>query len=465
AAAFGGLGAGLAGGANMGVRSELPSLAKLVNDSAFNFSLAGWNWTDYSNMTLWGSGGVTLLKGSPVIGGAKLDYEGDSTAFFIGGENYLRSDVLAGVALGFSLGDLDFTDHAASGYTLTGGVESEMVSIHPYASWWLAPDVNVWLSLGYGTGTVNLRETIGESSGRRTSTAETDQESISVTVGATGRLQVIDDATSLALNFQITRVQSDLDAALFDNGAQLAALNLRSTRIGGEAELGRDFALPMGMTLRPFATAQLRLDLGDAVSQDIGSDRDAAIDLGGGADLNWPDQGVTLRLSGLAQLNDTGHREHRIGVDVNYDLGADGQGLTMALQSAFSARRTRTLAARGAGAAAGALSSAGLGTGGLSTGGLGSAALGSGSARGGASVQQSLSGEVGYGIPFRQFGRSGIFTPYGRFDLGQNARWTAGLRLTAPRSALEFGLEAGVEGSPTAADRNYDLLLKARLHF
>ncbi|MDD9854003.1 MAG: hypothetical protein OXU78_08660, partial [Deltaproteobacteria bacterium] len=59
----------------------------------------------------------------------------------------------------------------------------------------------------------------------------------------------------------------------------------------------------------------------------------------------------------------------------------------------------------------------------------------------------------------------GVFTPYGRFDLGQNARWTAGLRLTAPRSALEFGLEAGVEGSPTAADRNYDLLLKARLHF
>jgi len=79
-------------------------------------------------------------------------------------------------------------------------------------------------------------------------------------------------------------------------------------------------------------------------------------------------------------------------------------------------------------------------------------------------VQQSLSGEVGYGIPFRQFGRSGVFTPYGRFDLGQTARWTAGLRLTEPRSALELGLEAALD-TPTPPGRNYDLLLKARLRF
>jgi len=458
-AAFGGLGAGLAGGANLGARSELPSLAKLVSDSAFNVNVAGWNWQDYSNMTLWGSGGVTILKGAPVLGGAKLDYEGDSTSFFIGGENYVRNDVLAGVALGFSLGDLDFTDHAATGYRLTGTVESEIVSVHPYASWWLAPDMNVWLSVGYGAGTVNLEESIEESGSVRTSSAETDQESLAVTVGASGRLPVIDDATSLALNFQLTRVRSDLDAARFGNGAQLAALSLRSTRIGAEAELGRDFALPIGATLRPFATAQVRLDLGDAVSQDIGSDRDAAVDLGGGADLNWPEQGVTLRLSGLAQLNDTGHQEHRVSVDVNYDLGADGQGLTVEMQSALSARRSRGSLNAGTGAAlgAGSLGGAALGSAGLGSSGLGGAGLGGG-------VQQSLSGEIGYGVAFRQFGRSGLLTPYGRFDLGNNARWTVGLRLSEPRSALELGLEAVMEGA-AAASRNYDLLLTGRLRF
>jgi len=455
-AAFGGLGAGLAGGANMGARSELPSLAKLVGGSAFNFNLAGWNWQDYSNMTLWGSGGVTLLDGSPVIGGAKLDYQGDSTSFFVGGENYVREDVLAGVALGFSFGDLEFTDYAATGYKLTGAVESDTISIHPYASWWLAPDVNVWLSLGYGSGTVNLQETIEESRGLSSSSAETDLRSISVTAGATGQLQVIDKATSLALNFQITRVMSELDATSFDNGAQLAAQNLRSTRVGGEAELGRDFALPIGATLRPFATAQVRLDLGDAVTQGLLSDRDAAMDLGGGADFTWPEQGVTLRLSGLAQLNDTGHQEHRFRVDASYDLGADGEGLTMELQSAFAARGSRRAAgADSAGAAAGALGSAGFSSAG---------GLGSGAGFGGG-VRQSLSGEIGYGVAFRQFGRSGLLTPYGRFDLGNNARWTAGLRLSEPRSALELGLEAGVESSAVSTGRSVDLLLTGRLRF
>jgi len=61
--------------------------------------------------------------------------------------------------------------------------------------------------------------------------------------------------------------------------------------------------------------------------------------------------------------------------------------------------------------------------------------------------QQSLSGEIAYGVALRTFvrgaSRAALLTPYGRFDLGDaDARWAAGLRFAQTRSGLKLGLEA-----------------------
>ncbi|MDD9854155.1 MAG: hypothetical protein OXU78_09430, partial [Deltaproteobacteria bacterium] len=70
------------------------------------------------------------------------------------------------------------------------------------------------------------------------------------------------------------------------------------------------------------------------------------------------------------------------------------------------------------------------------------------------------------GVAFRQFGHSGLLTPYGRFDLRQSTPlYAAGLRLTTTRH-LSLGLESTF--TPPAANSTpatYNLRLTGSLRF
>ena len=461
--AFGGLGAGLSGGANVWRGQDLPSLTELLRGTRFSFSAAGWS--DFSNITegleIWGRGGTADLKGDLSGSNGTLRYKGDTISVFVGADRPVRDNMLAGLAIGYSVGDLSFTDTAGSlsgTFELSGTVDSNMLSLHPYLSWWITPGVNTWLALGYGQGSVDLQE---QDAGRtRTLPGTADSSMLMLAAGISGRVQVT-EATQLKLSFELSRVGSEVDAATFDDGAQLNNVRARSLRVGGEAELGHNLALPGGFALRPFATGRLRFENGGQTAVHGVGNRAAAFDLGGGVFAAQPAWGLDAELSFSGQLNSSGQEEQRLSLDVSYDLAGDKQGLTMSVKTSLSERRSGSAAARqGNGLWQFGSTANNLG---LGSGSFGALSGGTGSA------EQSITGEIGYGVEFRQLGRAGLLTPYGRFDLRQSdSRWAAGLRLAETGGGLSLGLEGGLDlnsGLGTAPAREYDLMLTGQLRF
>ncbi|MDD9827038.1 MAG: hypothetical protein OXU92_01460, partial [Deltaproteobacteria bacterium] len=334
ASAFGGLGAGLAGGANLGSRTALPTLAQLLSGSRFSAATFFDPAHLAAGLEVWGSGGVASLRANPQQSGGALHYDGDSTAFFIGADRPLRQSLLAGLALGWSAGDLNFTDRAG-GLELRGNLSTHTLSLHPYIGWQPGPHLRTWLMLGFGSGSVDMeeREASGAAQLSRTLNGSADSSLFMFSTGFAGRRQ-LSDAADLKLGLSLMRVSSDVDGGRFQDGAELPGVRGRSTRLGGEAELGRSYQFS-GLSLRPFGTLRFRLDRSSLISAGEQRGMEKSLDWGAGLQAAWPNLGLDGRFALSRQLNQTGHEEQRISVDLSYDLSGDSRGLTLALQTAL----------------------------------------------------------------------------------------------------------------------------------
>lgn len=448
--AFGGLGAGLAGGANMGRRTPLPNLAELMRGSQLNFSISSGELfaklTEIfpNGISVWASGGFTNLMGSPQHGAIELNYRGDSLAAYAGADSYVRDNLLAGAALGYTSGDLNFSDRAG-GYALSGELHNRKLSLHPYLGWRIRPNLQAWLVLGFGLGDVDVQETEGDA--HRALNKGADSTMWMGAAGVDGSVQM-GERSDLKLRMEIIRVQSRVDSGSFNDNTLFPQLRAVSSRAGSSVEVGRRFTLPNGMELRPFGLARLRMDR-------THKDRTTAVDVGAGAQLNAPIQGITGRLSMGQQLNSANHEQRQFAALIEYDMGSDAQGLGISLQSTLESQRSIGMDLGGAGLVPGA--------------GFGSTAVGFGRADLANSaadnrLQQTLRGELSYGVASRAFGAAALLTPYARFELrSQKRNYATGLRLRGG-AGLELGLEAALATAPGATP-DPQLLLRGALRF
>ena len=436
--------------------SQLPSLGELLGGSRFLLrgEDGGGGFTD--GLDIWGTGGFFDLGGELSFDRNRLDYGGQSYGLYLGadkrfelGDQPSEPQLLAGVAFGWTRGELDFSDRAASGPDVTGSFRSDLLSVYPYAALRLSPRSQLWLLFGYGHNDIEIAE---REEGRGASStprrAETDGTTWLASAGAESRipLRALGATPELALRLKATHTQSDIDGARFDDGTLLRGTRARTWRLSAEAETSFSTDLPWGGRLRPFLTGRVRGDAGDHVDDNW----QLAFDLGGGADLQWPEHGVELRLKGSAQVNGTDSREHRFIAHLGYDLGGDGRGLTVALESALEAA-----AQLDRGSYPGRAVSSYAGRAGLA----------------GLQLGHRLRGEVGYGLTVRPFRRAGLLTPYAGFHWGGPEFGTAaGLRFASP-GGLQLGLEAGVDfplAAAGAAERlspDYRFLLTGELQF
>jgi len=475
-AAFGGLGAGLSQQANRWQGSELPNLAELLNGSSFSARSKGIapSWTGITSVVIWGAGGASQLEGAPLRGERTISYEGENYAGFLGMESILGDSLKAGVALGYSGGDLDFSESAAAAAgagdaAMRGTIENERWSVHPYLGWWLTPELQTWMVLGWGTGDTIIEErenTVGAETRRR---AVGGSSMWMASGGVSGNVP-LGPFVDLALRVSATRVHSEAESMRFADittgaavgGTPLPEQRTRSLRLGGEAEISSLLALGGDLRLRPFASAEVHMDRGDDVLREETRSREIAFDLGGGLVLAWPSRGLDLRMEGASQVNDTGHEERRLSLDLGYDRGADARGFTFALQSALAQTALQSgwpasspQSTPGSGAVFG--TSSGFGAGGSSnvTGGGGSSGAGFGSSGVvgvgsglGDAAQHNFSGEFAYGAALHPFGRPGLLTPYAAFSLGAQRRYATGLRFQSPQG-LNIRLEGATENTPT----------------
>ena len=425
------------------------SLLQLLGSSGFSATSQSGGG---STLSVWGRGNYSSLEGEPLAGGTTYDYDGDSYGFYLGLDSRY-DDYLAGVAVGYTVGDIEL--RAVSGPAAVGAegdrsdFESDLVAVYPYAAWQPSERVSVWLLAGYGQGELEIEE---RRLGMTTRKATSDTDLWLGAAGLSWRRPTV-SGLDVLLRVSGTALHGETDAVNFGDGTPPSPkMETDAQQLRGEAELGRVLDFEDGGRLRPYLRTGVSYDFGDGA-------RDAATgELGTGFQLHWPRLGLETELEIQASLTNKGDRDYReysgTGT-LRYDLGGDRRGLQLSLRPSLGLAR---------GVAAG-LGASGVPLDGGAFGGTGTSALG-GSGTGGSAGHGAglgLRSELAYGIGGVRLARGlpGLLTLYGESGLASGASsYGGGLRFDAARFALDAGLR-----HESGADSDRALLLDATLRF
>ena len=264
--------------------------------------------------SLWGQGALTRFQG--MDDGVNLDGE---VLTGLLGLDYAKDRWLAGVALAWHDGDGGYQAPESG----TGGdLDSSLVTVNPYLRYALTPRLSVWGTLGYGTGTMQLRPE-SEATGPQDA-LETD---LSLSMGAMGVKGIVlsTAATELALKSDALWVRT---ASKETDGLQGATADTRRLRLLLSGQHRRTLA--NDALLSPSFELGLRYDDGDA-------ETGFGMELGGG--LRYADavRGLTVetRARALIAHEDGGYEEWGLGGSLSLDPGRLGRGLALRLDSGW----------------------------------------------------------------------------------------------------------------------------------
>ena len=263
-------------------------------------------------VALWGSGDYRGLAGS----GSAVEWSGDLLGIHVGADLLVVPELLAGVAMSWSQGRIDYTEERQE-RAADGEYQIELISVHPYASWWL-PGLGLWATAGYGWGEVGIDAELDAK--RRSET-----RLLTSTVAASGRLLSTDGGviaggtTELRLKAEGTVVRVELPG---DGVIEPLALDRRRLRVllegshAQRAEWGR---------LTPALDVGLRYDDGDGVAG-------AGLELGGELRYEHPGLGLTVAGQGrVLAAHEAAYEEWGVGGLVRLELGVGGEGLWLSV--------------------------------------------------------------------------------------------------------------------------------------
>ena len=127
----------------------------VLSRSAFEMPLnhgdEGGKWT------LWGRGAISRFSGLP---SAIRRMEASGFSGYLGVDYQLRTDVLLGLALTHTLGDLNYKNDENHGITLVP-IDFGITSILPYAHYQVRPRLRMWGLFGMGRGRVDMEDMDG----------------------------------------------------------------------------------------------------------------------------------------------------------------------------------------------------------------------------------------------------------------------------------------------------------------
>ena len=264
--------------------------------------------------SLWGQGALTQFRGED--NGVNLD--GDVLTGLVG-VDYAKDRWLAGVALAWHDGD---GSYRAPGSGTGGDLDSTLVTVNPYLRYALSPRLSLWGTLGYGTGTLQLRQEresrgIGEA-------IETD---MSLGMGALGLRGVVYASahTELALKSDALWVRTASGETDGLRGTEADTRRLRLLLSGRHQRTLANDAL-----LSPTFELGIRYDDGDA-------ETGFGMELGGGLRYADPVRGLTVetRARALIAHEDGSYEEWGLGGSLALDPGRLGRGLALRLDSGW----------------------------------------------------------------------------------------------------------------------------------
>ena len=292
--------------------------------------------------SLWGRGALTHFGG--IDEGVNL--QGDVLTGLLG-LDYVRARWLAGVALAYHDGNGTYTSTRNGG---AGDLDSTLVTVNPYLRYALTERLSVWGTLGYGTGTLQLRQELkgqgqigtelnsvpGESAGTGVGlqsdpgvapplqAIETDMQMAMGALGVRGIVYAT-ESTELALKSDALWVRTSSEET---DGMQDASAEITRIRLLLSGRHQR--VLANDAMLSPSFELGIRYDDGDA-------ETGFGMELGGG--LRYADAvlGLTVETNARALLahEDGGYEEWGVGGSLSLDPGRLGRGLALRLDSGW----------------------------------------------------------------------------------------------------------------------------------
>ncbi|MDE0372621.1 MAG: autotransporter domain-containing protein, partial [Rhodospirillales bacterium] len=266
------------------------------------------------NLTLWGSGDYRNFSGGSQDA---LAYDGDVTSANLGVDTKLGADVLAGVSVGRARGTADYSDSNA----ISGELTTNVTSINPYVGWRAPGGMNLWATVGYGSGEVEVDDSTG--------TQASDLTQQMAAAGVSGPLVASDEliaggTTSLRVKGETAFTRAELDGS---EALESMTLNANRHRLMLEGSHVRDLA--SGATLTPLIEIGVRNDGGDG-------ETGTSVEAGGG--LRYADQatGLTVETRARTLLTHSGdYEEWGVSGLVRLDPGTAGEGLSFSVRPAW----------------------------------------------------------------------------------------------------------------------------------
>ena len=371
------------------------------------------------SVSVWGSGEYRNLSGDS----DGIEFDGDIYGAQIGVDAKVRENLLAGVALSWSEGDLEYEDSNAGSGSGEGDYAVDVVALHPYLGG-RSGRLDWWATLGYGTGEVEITPQTGQS-------ASNDVTMTTLGAGGSGVVwSRAEDGTRVHLKGEFTSTRMDVERS-----AEVDSLAVDATLARVALEASRTRSLAGGGSLSPSLSLGARHDGGDG-------NTGTGAEVSGNLRYNNAESGVSTSVSAHALLGRSDYEEWGIKALVRLSAGADGQGLSFVMSPGY-----------------GNNGGAGAGDGGQ---------IWSHGLRGDATpTARDASGRLemrmGYGLS-TPGERSGLLTPWGGLALeGDGKRYRLGLDWT---SGGLFTLRlSGERREQENADADHLLLLKGEARF
>ncbi|MDD9875247.1 MAG: autotransporter outer membrane beta-barrel domain-containing protein, partial [Gammaproteobacteria bacterium] len=340
-----------------------------------------------SGMVFWGEGEYRGIGGKD----KGLDWDGNLLSFSMGMDGHLREGLVGGLMVSWSEADLEYKDDT----TNNGEYDLEITSLVPYAGWSvLDGQIDLWAMGGYGIGDLDVKE------GRDEPVLSSDVNMWSLGLGGSGALVEYGE-NEVRLKAEVFMTRTEVDGSKEVGGSFIPQATADTHRLRLLLETSRTRLLASGASLTPSGEAGLRYDGGDGRTG-------GGAEMGGG--LKYRDGGRGLTLEGRARVllgHSADYEDWGVSGNIQWDAGADGQGLTLSLSPAYGKTSSGTQ-------------------------GIWSNGLFDSDSKSGNDLHARMDVKMGYGL--KAFTDTGLLVPYSEMSFGADGNrgyrlgveWTAG---------------------------------------
>ena len=305
-------------------------LRDLLSDTHFVLPLSGGangvGVGDLGSVSLWASGDYRNLSGED--GDLDLDFEfdGDLHSASIGVDSMVRANLLAGVALSWSEGSLQYAS-GTDGASGQGDYEVDVIAFHPYLGGSSAR-LDWWATVGYGSGEVEITPTVVQAGAGHV--ASSNDVSMT-TLGAGGSGVVWSQADSGArvhLKGEFTHTRMDVEES-----EQVDSLAVDATLARVALAASRTQVLSGGGQFSPSLSLGARHDGGDG---NTGTGAEVTANLR----YDNAESGVSTAISAHGLFGRSDYEEWGVQGMVRLSPGADGQGMSFEMSPGYGNHAT-----------------------------------------------------------------------------------------------------------------------------